>query len=135
MYQHRGTVEFVDRNVDANTGSILVQSSFPNPQGLLRPGMFARIRVDFETIEGGLLVPQRCVKELQGEYSVFVVGGDNVVQERQVEAATRLEDLWLIRSGLNPDDKVVIDGLQKVANGMEINPVLTEFQSKTEQEG
>ncbi len=135
IYQHRGTVEFIDRNVDATTGSILVQASFPNPEGLLRPGMFARIRLDFDTVEGGILVPQRCVKELQGQYSVFVVGDDNVVQERQIETGTRINDLWLITSGLDADDKVVIDGLQKVATGMPITPVVSEYKSQTEEQG
>ena len=135
LYKHKGTVEFVDRNVDASTGSILVQSSFPNPENLLRPGMFARVRVEFETVEGGILVPQRSVKELQGQFSVFVVGDDNVVQERQVEAATRIDDLWLITSGLTIDDKVVVDGIQKVASGMPIKPIAPEFKSQTEEEG
>jgi membrane fusion protein (multidrug efflux system) len=97
--------------------------------------MFARIRVDFETVKDGILVPQRCVKELQGQYSVFVVGDDNIVQERQVETATRISDLWLITSGLTADDKIVIDGLQKVATGMSITPVISEFKSQTEEQG
>lgn len=135
VYDHRGTVEFVDRNVDASTGSLLVQASFPNPKRLLRPGMFARVRVDFEIVKDGILVPQRCVKELQGQYSVYVVGDDNVVQERQVEAASRIRDMWLISNGLSPQDKVVIEGMQQVATGMPVNPVLTEYQSQTEEQG
>ena len=81
------------------------------------------------------MVPQRCVKELQGQYSVYVVDDDNIVQERQVEITSRIDDMWLIGNGLNTEDKVVIDGLQSVATGMSINPVLTEYKSQTEEQG
>jgi membrane fusion protein (multidrug efflux system) len=135
VYDHRGTVEFVDRNVDPSTGSLLIQASFPNPRRLLRPGMFARVRVDFEIVKDGILVPQRCVKELQGQYSVYVVGDDNVVQERQVEATSRIGDMWLISSGLSAQDKVVIEGMQQVATGMPVNPVVTEYKSQTQEQG
>ena len=134
VYGERGTVVFIDRNVDPSTGAILVQARFANT-GLLRPGMFAKVRVNFETIENAILVPQRCVKEIQGQHSVFVVGSDNLVNEKQVVATTKVQDLWLIEEGLNPDDHVVIDGIQKVASGMEINPVVTEFKSSTKEQG
>ncbi len=135
VYDQKGTVEFVDRNVDASTGSLLVQASFPNSNRLLRPGMFARVRVDFDVVEDGILVPQRCVKELQGQHSVYVVGEDNIVQERQIEAASRIGDMWLISSGLTADDQIVIEGMQQVATGMPVNPVLTEYKSQTEEQG
>jgi len=135
LYPETGLIDFVDRSVDASTGSILVQATFPNPRNILRPGMFAKVRVNFETLNDAILVPQRCVKELQGQYSVYVVGSDNIVQEKQVVATTRVQDMWLIEEGLGPDDNVVIDGLQKVASGMEINPVVTEFKSPTKEQG
>jgi len=134
-YPEKGSVVFWDRNVDPSTGSILVQAQFPNTNRLLRPGMFARISVEFETVKGGILVPQRCIRELQGQHSLYVVGSDNIVREQQVTASTRIGDLWLIEDGLNPDDQVVIDGLQKIASGMEITPVLTEFKSQTREQG
>lgn len=135
FYPETGLVDFVDRSVDASTGSILVQATFPNPRNILRPGMFAKIRVEFETAEDAILVPQRSIMELQGQYSVYTVGSDNIVKQKQVTATTKIDDLWLIQEGLNPDDMVVIDGLQKVASGMEINPVLTEYKSQTEEQG
>jgi membrane fusion protein (multidrug efflux system) len=96
--------------------------------------MFAKIRVEFETAEDAILVPQRCIMELQGQYSVYTVGSDNIVKQRQVTATTQIDDLWLIQEGLNPDDMVVIDGLQKVTSGMEIKPVLTEYKSPTKEQ-
>lgn len=134
LYGQNGSVDFIDRSVDPSTGSILVQSTFPNPQGLLRPGMFAKVRVDFDIAENALLVPQRCIMELQGQYSVYTVGSDNIAKQKQVTATVKIDDLWLIQDGLNPDDRVVIDGLQKVASGMEINPVLTEYKSPTKEQ-
>ncbi len=135
MYGEIGKVDFVDRGIDASTGSLLVQSTFPNPRGILRPGMYAKIRVEFEVVKDAILVPQRCVKEIQGQYSVFVVDGDNVVTERQVVASTKIGNLWLIEEGLGPDDQIVIDGLQKVATGLLINPVMTEFPNTTKARG
>ncbi len=130
-YEEKGTFDFVDRNVDAATGTILIQATFPNHNGILRPGMFAKVRVKMETIENAILVPQRCVQELQGQYSVFVVDSQNMVNAKQVNATQRIGDLWLITDGLSATDKVVIDGLQKVASGMAINPVLGEYKSQT----
>ena len=110
---------------------MLVEAQFPNSDGVLRPGLYAKIRAQMNMIEGALLVPQRCVSELQGQYSVFVVKDDNIVQSRQVTVGERLGDLWLITEGLNAGESVVIDGLQKVGSGLKINPTLIEFESKT----
>jgi membrane fusion protein (multidrug efflux system) len=129
IYEEKGSIEFLGRNVDVSTGSILLQAVFENKNGLLRPGMFAKVRVEFEVAEDAILVPQRCVTELQGQYSVYVIEENNIVKARQVKATKRVDDLWLIEEGLTSQDQVVIDGLQKVASGMEIVPVPTEFES------
>lgn len=129
-YEEKGSVQFLGREIDSETGSILVQAAFNNTRGLLRPGMYAKVRVEFEIAENALLVPQKCVTELQGRYSVFVVGEDNIVKLKQVEVSDRIGDLWLIKSGLTENEQVLIDGLQKVATGMEVKPVVTEFESQ-----
>ena len=77
---------------------------------------------------GALLVPQRCVTELQGQYSVYVIEDGNIVKSRTAEA--KIGDLWLITEGLNVNDQVIIDGLQKVATGMTVVPVPTEYTSQ-----
>jgi membrane fusion protein (multidrug efflux system) len=109
----------------------MIQALFPNPDRLLRTGMFAKVRVKFETISDAILVPQRCVIELQGQYSVFVVDAEGIVKARPVNATDIIGDLWLIEEGLNPSDRVVLEGIQKVRSDMKINPVVTEFQSQT----
>ena len=129
-YEEKGNVEFLGRAIDSETGSILVQATFKNTRGLLRPGMYAKIRVEFEIAEDAILVPSKCVTELQGQYSLFVVEKGNMVKARQVKVLDKIGDLWLIKEGLAGNEQVVIDGLQKVATGMEIRPVVTTFESQ-----
>lgn len=131
IYEEKGNVDFLGRAIDANTGSILVQASFDNQKGLLRPGMYAKVSVEFEVAEGAILVPQKCVTELQGQYAVMVVEEGNIIKSRQVVVSDRIGDLWLITEGLEANEQVVLEGIQKVATGMEIKPVLTEFESQT----
>ncbi len=130
LYGEIGKADFVDRQVNADTGSMLVQASFTNPDRLLRPGMYCKVKVEMKTANGALLVPQRCVIELQGQYSVYTVDSSNKVESRQVVVGERVDDLWLIEEGLNFGEKVVIEGLQYIGSGVEINPVLTEFKGK-----
>ncbi len=132
-YKYTGTVDFIDRGVDASTGTILIQATFPNPDFLLRPGLYAKVKVRMNTVNNGLLIPQRCVIELQGQYSVFVVNKDNTVESRQVKVGERIGDLWLITDGLKVGETVVIDGLQKVGSGLKVNPSLIEFKSVNKQ--
>ena len=131
IYKFKGQVDFINRNIDPMTGSMLVQAHFPNPERLLRPGLYAKVRAKMLVIEDAILVPQRCVIELQGQYSVFVIKEDNTVESRHIELGPRLGDLWLVKEGLSGSDRIVIDALQKVRSGMTIVPVLTEFTSQT----
>lgn len=132
IYEHKGRVDFIDRNVDPNTGSILLQASFPNPQHLIRPGQFARVKINVRNAENALLVPQKCLIELQGRYSLFVVTKENKIESRQVEVGDVVDDFWLINSGLKAGDKVVLEGIQKVRAGMEIIPNIVKFKSRKE---
>jgi membrane fusion protein (multidrug efflux system) len=122
LYPYKGKFDFIDRNVDPTTGSILIQVSFPNPEKLIRPGQFARIRTIAETVPQGILVPQRCVSELQGIKRVFVVKEDDSVEERTVEVGPAIESFSLITNGLNAGEKIIYEGLQKVTDGAKVNP-------------
>jgi len=124
VYPEQGRVRFVNRQVNATTGTILLQASFPNTNLLIRPGQFAKVRGTVDIIRGGILVPQRCVVELQGNYSVFVVNEDDEVEYRSIEVASSYETGYLIvSSGLDPGERVVYEGLQKVKSGAKVNPV------------
>jgi membrane fusion protein (multidrug efflux system) len=129
-YKHTGTVDFIDRGVDASTGTILIQATFPNPDYLLRPGLYSKVKVKMRTVTGGLLIPNRCIMELQGQYSVYVVNSENKIETKQIKIEARIGDLQLVKEGLEVTDKVVLEGLQKVSGGMEIKPITTEFTSK-----
>jgi membrane fusion protein, multidrug efflux system len=128
LYPEDGRVRFVNRQVNATTGTILMQASFPNTDFILRPGQFAKVRGVMNRIKGGLLIPQRCVQEIQGNYSVFVVNENNEVEFREIEVLSTYETSFIIvSSGLAPGDRVVYEGLQKVKSGAKVNPVLKDI--------
>ncbi|TFG75997.1 MAG: efflux RND transporter periplasmic adaptor subunit, partial [Thermodesulfobacteriales bacterium] len=128
VYGYKGKFDFIDRNVDPLTGAILIQSSFPNPDQLLRPGLFAKVRAEVERVKDGILVPQRCVIELQGTFSVLVIDESNKVQNRQVQVGPKVKEFWLITEGLKPGDKVIYEGLQKVKEGIVVAPEVVEVK-------
>jgi membrane fusion protein (multidrug efflux system) len=117
VYPERGGFALPDREVDLKTGTITVVSYFPNPKGILRPGLYARVRAVTEQKAGALLVPQRAVQELQGSRRVAIVNAENKIEFRAVKAGTRVGTLWVIDEGLVPGDRVVVEGLQKVRDG------------------
>jgi len=128
VYDYKGKYDFIDRNVDSTTGAILIQASFPNPNQLLRPGLFAKVRAEVDVVKNGILVPQRSVVELQGTFSVMVVDEQNQVKARQVEVGPKIEEFWLIKEGLKPNEKVIYEGLQKVKEGMVVKPEVVEIK-------
>ncbi|MBP1751530.1 MAG: efflux transporter, family, subunit [Geobacteraceae bacterium] len=121
-FPHKGKITFADRQIDPKTGTIKVATLFPNPGNLLRPGQFAKVRARIGTEMNALLVPQRAVTDMQGKLMVAVVGPDNKVTIRSVEAGQRVGQLQVISKGLNPGEKVVSEGVQKVKEGMPVSP-------------
>jgi len=117
VYPHKGTLLLTDRQVDVTTGSIRLICAFPNPNNILRPGQFGRVRAAGETRNGALLVPQRAVTELQGSYQVAVVGSDDKVSVRSVKPGERVGTMWIIESGIRAGETVVVEGVQKVRDG------------------
>ncbi len=123
VWPHKGTLGFADRQVDPQTGTIRVAILFPNPENILRPGQYAKVRALMKTEEGALMVPQRAVSELQGLYRVAVVDADNTVRIRSVKVGGRYEAFWIIAEGLQPGERVVVEGVQKVREGVTVNPI------------
>jgi membrane fusion protein (multidrug efflux system) len=123
VHPEKGDLVFVDRAVDAQTGTILVEVAFPNPGSVVRSGQFARVRVAIDEKKGAILVPQRAVTELQGVYNVAVVKPDDTVELRMVKAAERIGNLWVIDEGLKAGDRIVVEGVQKVRSGIKVTPV------------
>ena len=122
VYPHPGKVLFVNREVDSRTGTIQVRGEFPNPGNVLRPGQYARIRVVTELRKGALLIPQQAVSELQGVYQVGVVGADNKVTIKTVKLGPLFGDMWVVESGLQLGENVIVDGLQRVKTGITVAP-------------
>jgi membrane fusion protein (multidrug efflux system) len=133
VYPEPGEFALPDREVDLKTGTITVVSYFPNPKGILRPGLYAKVRAVTDQKVGALLVPQRAVQELQGTRRVAVVNAEKKVEFRMVKASTRVGTLWVIDEGLTPTDQVVVEGLQKVREGVPViaKPAPTELTSAT----
>ena len=121
-YAKKGRVSFADRAVNQNTGAIRIAGLFDNPGNILRPGQYARIRAATTIRQGALLVPQRAVSELQGNYQVAVVDSDNKVSIVTVKVAERTGSMWIIENGLKPGERVVAEGVQKVRTGAQVNP-------------
>ena len=121
-YPDEGKFYFADRQVDESTGAIRLAGLFPNPNNVLRPGGYAKVRAVIRTQPGALLVPQRAVSELQGGYQVAVVEADNKVDIRTVTVGDRVDNRWIIASGLNPGDRVVVEGGQRMRTGVHVNP-------------
>jgi membrane fusion protein (multidrug efflux system) len=117
VYEQAGRISFADREVNPATGAIRIAGLFPNPNNLLRPGGYGRIRASVWSREGALLVPQRAVIELQGSYQIAVVGDDNKVSIRPVMVGERVGKLWIVNEGVKPGERVVVEGLQKVREG------------------
>ncbi len=122
-YPRKGTFFAIDRQVDGNTGTLRVAALFPNPDGFLRPGQFARVRAVVSVAKGALLVPQRSLTELQGGYQLATVDAGNHVHLTTVKIGEQLGSLRVVETGLHPGDRVVAEGIQKVREGAVVNPL------------
>ena len=121
-YPFRGRLSFVDRALNLTTGTLNVYVSFPNPNRLLRPGLFGRVRVVLEERPNTFLVPQQAVQVLQGVQSVLVVGPDDKVALHSVSLGDRYQDFFIVNAGLKSGDRVVVEGLQKAIPGRQVRP-------------
>jgi membrane fusion protein (multidrug efflux system) len=133
VYPEKGWVVLADRQVDVKTGTIRIAGAFDNPGGILRPGMFGRVRAATGLAKGALLVPQRAVTETQGSYTVVVVGPDNKASIRPVKTGERIGQMWVITDGLQPGEQVIAEGMQKAKEGAPVQP--KQFKEATPGQG
>ncbi|HOC41526.1 MAG TPA: efflux RND transporter periplasmic adaptor subunit [Thermoanaerobaculales bacterium] len=122
VHPHTGRFVFIDRSVDPRTGTIMLEASFPNPGGVVRPGQYGRVRAAVDLKKDAILVPQRAVLEMQGIDRVAVVGADNTIELRQVQTGQRIGSLWVVDSGLAAGERIVVEGLQKLRPGATVTP-------------
>jgi len=128
VYPHKGKIYAADRQISPTTGALRLEALFPNPGYALRPVEFARIRVKFDVKHDALLVPQRAVSELQGSYQVAVLDSGNKIHIQPVRVGERNGNLWIIEDGLSPGQRVVVEGAQKVREGLSV--ITTNFVSE-----
>lgn len=130
IHPYPGRFDFIDRNINSSTGSILIQASFPNKGNLIRPGQYGRLRSTFITEENSIIIPQKCVMETQGQFSVYVITAEKKIESKRIEVFGTYKDYYIISSGLNGNEKIVIDGIQKVRPGAEVNPTEVTYESR-----
>ena len=121
QYPQTGKINTIERAVDPTTGTLGMELVFSNPQQILRPGQYGRVRILLDTKRGALLVPQRAVQELQSIYTVAVVDSGNKVAFRTVKVGQKVDSLWVIEEGLKAGDQVVVEGLQRIQDGMTVS--------------
>jgi RND family efflux transporter MFP subunit len=124
LFPHKGRVVFVDRALDAKSGTMSVRAEFPNPSRTLRPGQFARVRAVVEDRADAVLAPALAVQEQQGTKMVLVVEAGDKVALRPVTVSDRVGDFYIVTSGLKAGERVIVDGVQKVRPGMQVKPEL-----------
>jgi len=120
LYGLSGRADVLDRQVDVTTGTVLARGTFPNPGNVLRPGQYAKVRAVVEVKKNALLIPQRAVQDLQGVHQVAVVRNDQTVDVRTVQVDARVGPLWIIAKGLNPGERVIVEGADKVRAGQKV---------------
>lgn len=119
-YPLDGRIVQADRALAQNTGTLTIKALFPNPNGLLLPGMFARVKLTGETIPNAILVPQRAVQQLLDKTFVMVVGDDGKSEARSIELGQQIGSYYVVKSGLSASDKVVVEGLSSLTEGKDL---------------
>jgi membrane fusion protein (multidrug efflux system) len=122
VFPHKGRIEFVDRQINTQTGAIRIAAAFPNPGNVLRPGQFGRVKADTQVRHGGLLIPQIAVTEFQGLHQVYLAGADGKAHVATVTLGAQIGTNWLVNDGITAGDKVIVDNLQKLHDGAPVSP-------------
>jgi membrane fusion protein, multidrug efflux system len=131
VHPHKGKVTIAERAVDQKTGTLTIVAEFPNPEKIIRPGQFGKVRGAIDTAENAILIPQQAVMEEQSAKTVYVVGADNKVAVRTVVLGERVENLFVVREGVKAGERVITDGMQKVRPGMVVVPAEKSLAEKS----
>lgn len=123
LYDQAGKLDFADTKIDQGTGTVELRAVFNNPNKLIMPGMFVTLIVESQDKQEMVLVPQAAVQENQQGKFVLVIDKSNKVASRHVTLGRRMNAMWVVESGLSANEQVIIEGLQKVRTGIEVNPV------------
>lgn len=124
VFPHKGRIVIIDRAVDVKTGTLTGLAEFPNPNAVLRPGQFGRVRAPIETAENAILVPKRAVQEIQGMKTVLVVGADDMVALRTIKPGETVGSMLVVLDGVKPGERVIVEGIQKARPGTKVSPTV-----------
>ena len=130
-FEQPGTLDFADTKIDRSTGTVELRAKFDNPNGIVMPGLFVTLVVESQDKQSQALVPQAAVQENQQGKFVLVVKDDNTVAQRLVDLGRRIDAMWVVKSGIEQGERVIVEGLQKVRSGVEVNPVVKQVDAKT----
>jgi membrane fusion protein (multidrug efflux system) len=133
LYSEAGEVNFADREIDPTTGTLTIEASFPNPSGLLRPGLFVKARVLVSTFPNAVLVPQRAVMQLQTLSQVFMVTDSSTLKARVVEVGPKVNDAWIITKGIQAGERVAVVGTAAITPNSKIDVVEMKWPETSQQ--
>jgi membrane fusion protein (multidrug efflux system) len=122
VYKEKGSLQLFNRQVDANTGTILVQAIFKNPDGLLRPGQYVKVRFKTEEFTNAIVIPQQAVNQMQNIYQVFLLTDSNTIKPQIIKVGSRVGSNWIVTDGLKEGNKVVIVGSTALNSSTKVNP-------------
>lgn len=123
IYEHTGKINVLQRQIDPSTGTLMLESSFPNPQKVLRPGQYAKVRTVVETLKGAVVIPLKCVFEVQGTMQAYVINAENKTELRTLKVGSKLGQLAVIESGIKPNEKVISEGILKIKPGIPVKQI------------
>ena len=126
VYPFTGSVTQVDRGMGSNSGTLTIKASFANPEGVLLPGMFSRVKIEGMSLKDAILIPQRAVQQVLEKSYVMVLTEDNKVKAQQIELGRKTGSFWIVEKGLTGEETVVVEGLTKIQEGIEVTPTLVE---------
>lgn len=130
-YPEAGKLDFSDTKIEEGLGTVELRATFPNERGIILPGLFVTLILETQDKETMALVPQAAVQENQQGKFVLVLDDKNIVKQRIVKLGRRINAMWVVETGLNNDDRVIVEGLQKVRNGIEVRPVKKKIDAIT----
>ncbi len=129
-YPLSGRIEFAEVTVDEASGTVTLRAKFPNPQGFLLPGLFVRVEAPQGIVQNGILAPQQGItRDPKGDATALVIGPGNKVVQRTVTAAQAIGDKWLITAGLNPGDRLIVEGVDQAVPGKPVKPFAAKLGS------
>ncbi|MRI32043.1 efflux transporter periplasmic adaptor subunit [Endozoicomonas sp. OPT23] len=131
MYSKLGKLNFANTKIDETTGTLTLRAAFPNPDGVVVPGLYVTLIVDSREKVPHVVIPQAAVQENQSGYFVLVVSSDNKVQSRLTKMGRRIGPMWVVDSGLKPGEQLIVEGLQKVRNGVTVSPTRVSVNAET----